>query len=173
MEEENKTTTTTDIEESLVKKDKAVFISRLIAFIIFGAIAPVCFIMWRYGIFTSGEVKFTMAGWGLIASLIVFIVIRYVMKEVSDVMPSSLFTQVVNGFMRVILPLLLVYFLLNSLKDSLDLLIQSVLAVILCESVAIVVNPFPKWKLDHKVDEKTKSFGDFARIFVKTWKGDK
>lgn len=155
------------------KKDRTIFICRLIAFIIFGAIAPCCFIMWRYGIFTNGEVRFTTAGWGFIAGLILFFLLRYIFKQVGDVLPDSLFTQVVNGFMKVILPLLLVYFLLNSLKDSLDLLIQCVLAITLCETIAIVVNPFPKWRYDHHIDERNKSFTDFARTFVDIWKKEK
>lgn len=160
-------------EKEAKKKARGIFIARLAAFLVFGAIAPCCFVMWRYGIFTNGKAEFTTAGWGLIAAFIVFFVVRYVMKEVSDVMPSSMFTQVANGIMKVILPLLILYFVLVNIRDSLDLLIQSVMATILCEAVAIVANPFPKWRYEHQIDERGKSFTDFAKTFVKIWKEGK
>lgn len=170
---ENENSTAQKSGTSEEKKKKIIFIARLAFFIIFGAIVPVCFVAWRYGLFTSGEVKFTTAGWGIIASVVLFVILRYVMGQVSVVLPWSLFSQVITGFMKVILPLLCLYFILNSIEDSLELLTQSVLAIILCESVAICVNPFPQWRRDHGIEEKNKDFSEFAKTFVKTWKEDK
>lgn len=166
MEEEKKEETGVEKTES---NAKAIFIARLSAFVIFSTILPACFVMWRYGIFTNGEVKLNLAGWGLICSIIVFVVARYVMGQLKAVMPWSLFSQVVTGFMNVILPLLLVYFALTSMRDSMDLLIQCVLAIALSEAVAIVVNPFPQWRHDHNVEVESKTFKERAEQFAEIW----
>lgn len=74
--------------------------------------------------------------------------------------------QILNGLIKVILPLLLVYVVVNALEENLRQFKQCLFIVIGCEAVAIVVNPFPKYMHDKGI-EKTENLMD---TFIAKWK---
>lgn len=149
-------------------KEQKTFITKVILFVLFGALLPLAFVMWRYGCFTDGG--FTMAGWGWIAAMVIFFFMLYVMNQLRKTLPWSYFSQIVTGMMKVILPLTLVYVLVWNLQDSIDYFLQSLAAIIVCECVAICVNPFPKWRHDHKIEERDGTIKAFSKEFIRTWK---
>lgn len=151
-----------------ITKEQRTFIIRAALFVLFGALLPIVFVLWRYDIFTDGP--HAIGGVGLLVGIIAIIASIYVIHEVRTTLPYSFLTQVLTGIARVVVPLLGIYILLDFMKDSIYLLSQSVLATMLCECVAIPVNPFPKWKHDHGIEEKDEGFLRFARIFRKAWK---
>ena len=151
----------------MTSKEKKIFVAKAAAFVVFGAVLPIIFILWRYGIFENGP--HSLGGVGLIVGLVAIICVGYVIREVRETLPYSYFTQILTGLIKVVLPLLAVYFALNAIKDSVDLLAQSVLATALCECVAVAVNPFPQWKHDHGKEEQDGAFLRFAKTFKETW----
>ena len=58
------------------------------------------------------------------------------------------------------------YFIVNALENSIKLFKQALIVVILCEGIAIVVNPFPKYMHDKGI-EKTENLMD---MFITKWK---
>jgi hypothetical protein len=99
---------------------KKEFIIRLSAFIILGCIAPFLFIAFRYDLFKKVN-EMSLSGWGLIAVVIVFFFARYVLKMIKMGMPYSMFTQCISGALKVILPLLCLYFCVDAIRTSIDL----------------------------------------------------
>lgn len=74
--------------------------------------------------------------------------------------------QILSGLIKVILPLLLVYLVVNAIEGSIHQFKQALFVVIGCEAVAIVVNPFPKYMHDKGI-EKTENLMD---TFIEKWK---
>ena len=60
--------------------------------------------------------------------------------------------QIVVGFAKVILPLIICYVGVTWLANNIKLLQEFLIITICCESIAIVVNPFPKWCFENNVD---------------------
>lgn len=145
-------------------KAKKVFIAKVILFCIFGCVLPFTFIAWRYQIFSGNSISLT--GWGFIAILIVFFFVLYCLKILKNSIPFSMTYQILNGLIKVILPLILLYFIVNALENSIKLFKQALIVVILCEGIAIVVNPFPKYMHDKGI-EKTENLMD---MFITKWK---
>lgn len=74
--------------------------------------------------------------------------------------------QILSGLVKVILPLVLVYCVVSALEDSIRLFKQALFVTIGCECIAIVVNPFPKYMKDKKI-ENTEGLMD---MFISKWK---
>lgn len=149
-------------------KEQGIFILRAFLFAVFAAVLPIIFILWRYGAFDGGKTTYGLGT--LLVGLLAFIVVRYALGEIKEALPYSMVTQIVVGVMKVILPLVLLYFLLLKMRNEADLLMQCVIAVILCECVAIPINPFPKWREEHKEEREGKTFIQRAKAFRKIWK---
>ncbi len=60
--------------------------------------------------------------------------------------------QILVGFAKVILPLIVCYFIVTWLAENMAILKEVLLVVIAFESVAIIVNPFPKWCFDNNIE---------------------
>lgn len=141
---------------------KKVLITRIISWCILAGIAPVVFIAWRYQLF--GKVtKMNIGGWGLIAIVIagvfIFVVGKYI-KKAMDV-KWSMAGQCVSGIFKVLLPLIGVYVCLYCVKDNLENFLQALLVVIVCEALAIPVNPMPQWVYELSKGE-TQDIFEFA-----------
>lgn len=140
-----------------MENEKKIFVARVILFIIFGCVLPFTFIAWRYQIFKGTQISLT--GWGFIAILIVFFFVWYCLKVLKNSIPFSMTYQILSGFIKVILPLILVLCIVNALEDSIRLFKQALIVVICCEAVAILINPFPKFMHDKGI-EKTENLFD-------------
>ena len=147
-----------------METNKKVFIARLILFVLFGCVLPFVFIAWRYQIF--GGTRISLTGWGFIAILIVFFFVMYCLKILKNSIPFSITYQVLSGFIKVILPLILVLLVVNALEDSIRQFKQALIVTILCEGIAIVINPLPKYMHDKGI-EKTENLMD---TFITKWK---
>lgn len=153
------------------KKERTVFIVRLCLFALFGAVLPIAFIAWRYGLFTQREGNAaSITGWGIVSAIILAIVLGYALRQVSKAMPHTMFSQCAVGFMRVILPLFLVYVVLDAIKGNIEYFMQALIAIMACECVAIPANPFPKWRHDMKLDEREKDKEDTFKRLKEWWK---
>lgn len=151
------------------KKEIKIFVIRIVLFVLFGCVLPFIFIAWRYDIFrVEKEVsaKVSLTGWGFIAIVIAFFFFRYIYKTLKSIMPYSYAYQIINGVLKVILPLVLVYIVASGIAKSIELFKQALAITMICEIVAIFVNPFPKYLHDKGV-EKTE---DIMDLFVKKWK---
>ena len=147
-------------------QEQKVFVVRFALFTVFALILPIIFIGWRYELFRKVG-KVSLSGWGLIAIIIAIFFVRYVAKMVKRVEPYSMFNQIVTGFRKIILPLFVLFILLNTIRGSIDLFMQALEVTIISEAIGIPINPLPKWANDHDI-EKQETFID---KFVKKTKG--
>lgn len=143
---ENDTSTETTEEKKLTPKQ--IFIIRMCFWVLFSLLIPVAFIIFRYDLFTTvSHIQF--GGWGMLAIIIIFVFLivmgNYLKKGQKK---YSLLWQVLSGILKVTLPLVALYLILFNVKDSLDLFMQSLLVVIISETIAIPINPMPKWVAD-------------------------
>lgn len=123
---------------------KTVFIVRFILWATCAAILPFIFIAWRYDIFSPAS-KLKLTGWGFIAIIIVAIFLISLIKYIYKGLKPGLAKQCIFGFASIILPLVILYLLINSIEGNVDLFKQALGCVILCEAVGIPLNPFPAW----------------------------
>ena len=149
------TTEIVETENNEKKKERNIFITRVIFFTLFACVLPFVFIGWRYDIFrvhNDINPRVSLTGWGFLAIIIVFLFVRYCMNILKHSIPFSMTYQVLNGIIKVILPLLLLLFVVNALENSIALFKQALVVTIICEGVAIPINPFPKFMHDKGIE---------------------
>ena len=133
---------------------KKVFVLRAIFFTLFACIIPFVFIAWRYSIFSVKEnPRISLTGWGFVGVIIVFFFIRYLIMVIKKSIPHSLLAQVVNGFIKVLMPLILVYVVIGALESGLYLFKQALVITIISEAIAIVINPFPQYMYEKGIED--------------------
>ena len=151
------------------QKEKRIFIIRAIVWGILACGLPVAFIAWRYDLFRkAGDVQ--LSGLGIIGIIIIIAFVYVLAKYIkAGMFEWSMTKQIISGVIKVLLPLGGLLGLLMGIRSSLDYFIQALSCVILCEAMAIPVNPFPKW-----VYEKTKGrFESMVDMFADKLNGKK
>ena len=127
--------------------------ARLALFLLFSTIAPITYLVIRYHLFqTTTKLQVGLAG--IIVIGIILGVISVLIKFYLDGMKCkySLFKQILQGIIRLILPLVLLLVTLIWLGDNISMIKEALYIIIPCELVAIVVNPFPKWCFDNNIE---------------------
>lgn len=154
------------------KKSKKLFAIRVILWSLFSCVIPVSFIAWRYNLFDKvGKVQLT--GWGLVAIIIItafiYVFARYIRAGFVE---WSMFKQILDGVVKIVIPLCALLALCVSLKNSLELFIQALSCVIFSEVIAIPLNPFPQW-IWEKSQGRFEGMVDFIANKFNEKKGDK
>ena len=163
-------------KEFLESHPKSVFWTRFAAFISVGLIAPISFIAYKFELFQTIS-KVQISGWGILIIIFVAAFILGVTKYVKVAMSAkyTLLGQILSGFMKVILPLMVALILIGALQkiskanaEGMEKNIENITYVLSftlgCEMVAIPMNPLPKWANDMQKDveiEKRKSATDY------------
>ena len=121
------------------------FIIRAIGWTIFACLVPVAFICWRYGIFhKAGSIKFS--GLTLVSIIVLFFFARALIGYIrAGLVGWSMFKQVLNGVIKVLIPIATVLLIANSMRNSLNYFVQALCVVLVSEAIAIPINPFPEW----------------------------
>lgn len=138
---------------------RTIFWIRFVLWAFAACILPFCFIAFRFELFSKIS-KISVSGWGIFAILIVvvfiFSILRYLKKGLKG--RYNFWIQCINGVLKITLPLLAFFMLINSMKDNLDYFLQALGCVILCETIAVPLNPLPKWayeaQRDSRMDER-------------------
>ena len=132
-------------EEKNKNNEKKIFVIRIILWAIFACVIPVAFIGWRYDLFTKvGGLQ--LSGWGIIAIIITFVFLYAIVKYIrAGFVEWSMIKQIINGILRIVLPLGMLLMICISLRNSLDIFIQALSCVLISEVIAIPINPFPEW----------------------------
>lgn len=67
--------------------------------------------------------------------------------------------QILKGVLKVVLPLLFILVVavifkskMSWIEENINLFIEAIGIILVCESVAIVINPLPKWAFDNNID---------------------
>lgn len=142
MEKIKKEKTPEEIEKD---KERGIFWTRAIVWSLFSCFIPVAFIGWRYDLFRKAG-SLQLSGWGLMAVVIVFAFLYVVVKYIrAGFVEWSMAKQIVNGVVRVILPIGAILAVVISIRNNIDIFIQALSCVLISETIAIPVNPFPEW----------------------------
>ncbi len=158
---------------------KATFGVRLFSWFLFAAILPFLFLVWRFELFQPNS-KVNFGGWGMIGVILIFIVlmvmVRYVRQVVS--VKNVFAAQCLNGVCRVVLPLTAVLVTFWVIRNELDIFIQFLGCLIVCELIAIPLNPMPEWVAQHQSElkeEERKGTIDYFidKFFERKKKGQK
>lgn len=108
----------------------------------------------------------SITGWGLIAIIIVFVFVKYIIHALRLSTPYSMTFQILNGIVKVILPLLILYFVVSAIQNSIAIFKSALMFTILCELVAIPINPLPKYMHDKHIEYA----GGLIDMAIDKWK---
>ena len=126
-------------------KEKKVFILRIVLWSLFAGVIPVIFIGWRYDLFKKAS-NFKLSGWGLIAIIFIFVFLKVLVGYIrAGIKEYSMLKQVLNGILKVLIPLGVLLLLCVGIRSNIEQFIQALSCAIICETIAIPLNPFPKW----------------------------
>lgn len=149
-----------------MSKQKAIFITRLITYFIFSLALPIAYLIWKFQLFRRVS-KVSIGGWGLV--LIIFLAV-YFWKLISAARKGLKFgmtRQVLNGLCGITLPLAISYLVLWWLSGNIQELIDFLLVLTICETVAIPINPIPKWQFDNNKEVTEMSIMSIVEKFKK------
>lgn len=132
-------------EEQKKIKERRIFIARIIAWILLSCVTPVVFIGWRYKLFDKAG-SLQLSGWGLIAIIIICVFLYTMVKYIrAGFTEWSMIRQIVDGIVKVILPLAALLAVVIGIRNSLETFIQALSCVLICEVISVPLNPFPEW----------------------------
>ena len=143
------------------KRKRKIFWVRAILWALFACFIPVAFIGWRYDLVKQvGSLQ--LSGWGLFGIIIIFVFLYVVVKYIrAGFVEWSMIKQIINGVVKVVLPLGALLALCIGLRNNIDIFIQSLSCVLLSEVIAIPINPFPEW-VWNKTQGRFESAVDFV-----------
>jgi hypothetical protein len=145
----------------MTKQEKIKFWIRFALWTCFSLIIPVLFIGFRYSIFSQLS-KLSFSGLGIIAIVIILVFLIVLIKYIQAYFIEwSMTKQVINGVLKVILPLGTILALLVGVKNNIDVFIQALGVVLVSEVIAIPLNPFPE-AIYKKTKGKYESLIDYA-----------
>lgn len=128
------------------------------------AVLPFAFIAWRYDIFTA-ETKMRLTGWGTVAVIILIVFVATLVKYVYKGLKPGLAKQCIGGVVKILLPLIILYMLIVSIQNSLEMFKQALGCTIICEAIGIPLNPFPSWIAQREAEEGKAKAESMSDIF--------
>lgn len=138
------------------------FLPRLVIWIGCTFVCPIAFIMARFQVFdkTEGE-KLQFNGWGLIIVLIIGIGLFYLLKYILNAMTFNYIAQLLNGFIRLVLWLILALILVDTIVKSHEQIKWVLKWSILSCSIGVAINPLPRWSYNRKNKDIASSIGTY------------
>lgn len=155
-------------EESEKKMSKKEFWIRFAVWFLIAVAAPFAYVCVRFGIFTNTEPTTKVSGWGIIAFVFLGImavkIIRSARKGLSY---GSMAAQIIDG-VTVLIPIICFTLILELIKRNVDAFEEFLIFTIICEAVAIPVNPMRRWAYEHNTEAfSTIVFNGIKRFFDK------
>lgn len=142
-------------------KRESTFLCLAVGWLFFAIILPIIFINNKYKLFvkTDGDLRFT--GWALVGLLVLFIGLYALCSYVIDAYSVKYRTWVklLKGFQRIILPLLILFFMCGIINTNIQKIENLILEIIISESIAIIINPFPYFVYKHKNADAREVYG--------------
>lgn len=138
------------------------FLPRLIIWIGCTFVCPIALIMAKFKVFerVEGE-KLRFNGWAIIIVLIVGIGLFYLLKYVLNAMTFNYIAQLLNGFIRLVLWLILALLLVDIIAKCHEQIKWVLGWSILSCSIGVAVNPLPRWSYNRKNKDVAASIGTY------------
>lgn len=146
-------------------EQKKKFLTQLILFVISSVVAPIVYLYVRFSelfkVKTVRTIPFIAVLCVILVLAVVGVMIWYYISGLKT--KYSLVKQVLEGILKVILPLAIITAIAVFLKQLLttntelfitncDKFISSMIVIIVFELIAVVVNPLPKWAFENNID---------------------
>ena len=145
--------------------NKKVFAIRLILYILIGIVLPIGFLAWRFDLFqTVTKVSFSM--WGVIAIVTFIVLVLGLFKGLKKGMKPGIAKQVIDTICSVTLPLVIVAIVFEWLSDFSTEFVQFLIVLIICETIAGIVNPIPQWELENNIEATENIVQRIINIFT-------
>lgn len=152
---------------------KKEFWIRAILWGLFACVGPVLFIGFRYDLFKGENSSLRLSGWGLFAIVILIVFIYVLVKYINaGIVEHSMVKQVVMGIIKVLLPLIAIFAVIWCIRKNIDYFLQALGAVIICEAIAIPINPFPKWVYEKSKGRFTSTVDYLNEVFSRKENND-
>lgn len=152
-----------DLKNKIVEfaKKESTFLCLAFGWVLCAIILPIIFINNKYHLFVKGEDNLKFTGWALVALLIIFIGLYALCSYIIDAYSVKYRTWVklLKGFQRIILPLLILFFMCGIISKNIDTIENVLLEIIICEALAIIINPFPYFVYKHKNADTREVYG--------------
>jgi len=151
-----------DLKKKIIDfaKKESTFCCLAIGWFLFAVILPIIFINNKYHLFVKeDELRFT--GWAIVGLLILFIglyaLCSYVISAYS--VKYRTWVKLLKGFQRILLPLILLFFVCGLINNNIDRIQTLLLEIIISEAIAIIINPFPYFVYKHKNADTREVYG--------------
>lgn len=160
-----------------LSKDRIIFTTRLIGWIVIGCVTPIVFFAIKFGLFKEvsviqdelgnviTKVNPTLNGWGIVSCVLIGSFISNILKEVSEAFVGySFIKQCYKGICST-MPLIIAFTVCYFLKGVLDQVMLCLIVIIICKLIATPINPLPKWKYEKQGKEDYSTmFESFTKI---------
>lgn len=151
-----------DLKKKIIDfaKRESTFCCLMVGWFLFAVILPIIFINNKYHLFVKeDELRFT--GWAIVGLLILFIglyaLCSYVISAYS--VKYRTWVKLLKGFQRILLPLILLFFVCGLINNNIDKIQTLLLEIIISEAIAIIINPFPYFVYKHKNADAREVYG--------------
>lgn len=140
-------------EKTNIKKMGAVqFWIRLAVWLVLSVAAPFTFVGIKYGLFADSAATTKVSGWGIVAFTVLGITLVGVIRSARKGLHyASMGAQVIDGI-TVLIPLAVLIIVIDLVKKNIDAFEEFLIFTIICEAVAVPVNPMRRWGFEHNVE---------------------
>ena len=144
------------------------FILRFIAWVFLAFVIPASFLAWRFQLFeVTEETRVKIGGWGLILIIFTAIFFLSLFNQLRKGMKPSIAKQVADGICRITIPLVLCTFLVYWMSGCFEELLEFLIVLTIFETLALPVNPLPKWMLDNNIETGELMFSNIINSLKK------
>lgn len=133
------------------------FIPRLIIWIGCTFIGPILLIMSKFEVFkkvpVDGGEKIQFNGWEIVIVLIIAIGVFYILKYILSAMTFNFISQIISGFINLILWLILGLALVETIAKFQEEIKWILKWSIASCSAGVIINPLPRWSYNRKTKD--------------------
>ena len=147
---------------------KKQFWIRIGIYFLFALLVPIGFLIWRFDLFAQVESGTKLSGWGTFAAVFVILFFLKLMKSVRKGLPFSYWTQLLDGVISVIIPLIAITVILTFMKNFIEELSQFLIVLTACEVVAVFTNPLKEWAHENNIEYESISLLNAIKSFMGT-----
>lgn len=166
MEEEEKKETEEASETEAKTMSKKEFWIRFGIWFALAVLAPLGYIFFSYDIFVSAGSK-KLSGWGIIAVCFACVMLMSIIHSAKKGMPNgSMPKQCLDGY-TLLLPILFIILLIEITKDKIQSFEEFLIFMVICEAVAVPINPMPKWAAENNMKTISTVVGETVKKLFK------
>ena len=148
-----------------------------------GCVVPIAMFSYKFGLFqASGYEETTDSlgnvivssppapnGWGIVACVLIGWTAIQIVNEIRKANKGySFVNQCLDGLAKTTLPLIAILIACFFIRNSLDDIIYCLIVVMICRTIAIPLNPLPKWRYEKSGVEDYSDALSYIVKFVKS-----